>query len=113
MRRSSNAWPRTGRWDWRRATSSSGSPPKASSPATSAVRLLTADNTVVRRLHVLLSGRVAIHVNRGGPRRVMEWRGGDVTGALPYSRLVSAPGDAMVEETADVCVLDRSSISRV
>ena len=70
--------------------------------------LLTADNTVVRRLHVLLSGRVAIHVNRGGPRRVMEWRGGDVTGSLPYSRLVSAPGDAMVEETADVCGLDRS-----
>ena len=37
-------------------------------------------------LHVVLSGRIAISVNRGaGAHKIMEWRGGDVTGLLPYS----------------------------
>ena len=54
-------------------------------------------------LYVMLSGRVAIFVDRGaGVQKVLEWRGGDVTGLLPYSRLASPPGDSVVEETATV-----------
>ena len=48
----------------------------------------------IEGLFVLLSGYLAIYVDRGlGPRKVLEWRGGDVTGLLPYSRMPAAPGD--------------------
>ena len=59
-------------------------------------------------LYVLLSGYVAIWVDRGiGPRKVDEWRGGDVTGLLPYSRMSAAPGDTIIGEPTDVFVVDR------
>lgn len=53
----------------------------------------------VDRLYVVLEGRIAIRVDRGaGPRRVMEWRTGDVTGRLPYSRMGEAIGVTAAEE---------------
>ena len=56
----------------------------------------------IENLLIVLSGHVAIRVDRGtGPRRVMEWRTGDVTGMLPYSRMTGAPGDTFVEETVE------------
>jgi signal transduction histidine kinase len=57
----------------------------------------------VRRLIVVLSGHLCIRVDRGSsPRMVMEWRGGDVTGLLPYSRLASPPGDTTAEEPTEI-----------
>jgi signal transduction histidine kinase len=57
----------------------------------------------IQHLWIVLSGLVAIRVDRGaGPRRVMAWRSGDVTGKLPYSRVVGAPGDSYVEEPAEL-----------
>lgn len=54
-------------------------------------------------LWIVLSGHIAIRVDRGaGPRRVMEWRRGDVSGMLPYSRMSGTPGDTFVEETAEL-----------
>ena len=35
----------------------------------------------------------------------MEWREGDVTGLLPYSRLVGPPGDSIVQEPAAILVV--------
>jgi signal transduction histidine kinase len=59
-------------------------------------------------LHVVLSGRYSIWANRGtGPRKVMEWRGGDVTGLLPYSRMSRAPGDVIAEEPTEILDLHR------
>ena len=50
-------------------------------------------------LYILLSGRIAIFVDRGsGTNKVMEWLGGDVTGTLPYSRMVTPPGDTVAQE---------------
>ena len=41
--------------------------------------------------------------DQGGTwRKVMDWRGGDVTGQLPYSRMTVSPGNSVVEEPADV-----------
>jgi signal transduction histidine kinase len=66
---------------------------------------------VVDRLIILLSGRVSITVVRGNRRRkVMEWQGGDVTGLLPYSRLLTPPGDSVVDEPVEVVVLSREDI---
>jgi len=48
----------------------------------------------VEALYIILAGRLALFVDRGaGPNKVVEWREGDVTGLLPYSRMVSPPGD--------------------
>jgi len=65
----------------------------------------------VRGLYILLSGHMTIFMNRGaGPQKVMEWRGGDVGGYLPYSRLVAAPGDVKVEVPTELFVIPREEI---
>jgi signal transduction histidine kinase len=54
-------------------------------------------------LFVVLAGRFAMFVDRGaGPRKIMEWRGGDVTGLLPYSRVTSPPGDSVAQEPSEI-----------
>ena len=53
----------------------------------------------IEHLYALLEGRVAIYVDRGtGAHKAMEWRAGDVSGMLPYSRMVASPGDTFAEE---------------
>ena len=70
--------------------------------------VLTAKGTQVEGLFVVLSGRIVIYVDRGaGPNKAMEWREGDVTGMLPYSRLVSPPGDTFAEEPSTVLAVHR------
>jgi signal transduction histidine kinase len=65
----------------------------------------------VAGLYVLLSGHVALYVNRGaGPEKMIEWRAGDVSGMLPYSRLVSPPGDAIAQEPTEILALDREHL---
>lgn len=60
---------------------------------------------------MVLSGCIAISVDRGaGPRRVMEWRGGDVTGVLPYSRLVSPPADTVAEQPTEILAVPRDCL---
>src|SRR5438094_10107940 len=49
--------------------------------------VLSAKGTRVEWTYFVLAGRIAITVDRGaGMQRLMEWRAGDVTGLLPYSR---------------------------
>jgi signal transduction histidine kinase len=73
-------------------------------------RISTHDHEV-EALYVILSGHVSIHVDRGaGLRRIVEWRGGDVAGVLPYSRLRKPPGDAAVEEPTEVLALPRERL---
>jgi signal transduction histidine kinase len=70
--------------------------------------VLTAKGATVEGLFVVLSGCIAIFVDRGaGLRKVMEWRGGDVTGVLPYSRLVSPPGDTVAQEPSMILAIHR------
>jgi signal transduction histidine kinase len=62
-------------------------------------------------LYFILSGRLAIYVNHGaGPRKVMEWIGGDLTGMMPYSRLKTPPGDVVAEEPTTTVMMDRDHI---
>jgi signal transduction histidine kinase len=62
----------------------------------------------IEGLFVVLSGRIAIFVDRGaGMHKVMEWHAGDVTGLLPYSRLVSPPGDSVAQEPSSVLFVHR------
>jgi signal transduction histidine kinase len=53
-------------------------------------------------LLIVLSGRFGIHVDdRIGWRRVLEWKTGDLSGILPYSRMGGSPGDIVIEEDTE------------
>ena len=57
---------------------------------------------------IIFEGHVAIYIDRGsGRRKFMEWRGGDVTGMLPYSRMQRAPGSSMIEEMSTGLVINK------
>ena len=73
--------------------------------------LLSARGVRVEHLAVILSGHIAMLVDRGaGPRKTREWRGGEVSGVLPYSRLVAPPGDAVAQEHSEVLLVPRSDL---
>ena len=59
-------------------------------------------------LALVLTGSLAIHVERMGiHRRIMQWHDGDLTGTLPYSRMVNPPGDTVVHEDVEVFTIDK------
>lgn len=68
--------------------------------------------TPVEGLFVVLTGHFAISVDRGaGRHKVMEWRTGEVMGVLPYSRLVSPPGDNVALEPSVILALHRDHLT--
>jgi signal transduction histidine kinase len=72
---------------------------------------MVAAGAPVDGLFILLTGHVAIFIDRGaGRHKVMDWRAGDVTGVLPYSRLVNAPGDSIAQEPTDIFVVHRDHL---
>lgn len=74
-------------------------------------QVLSHKNEPVQGLFVILAGRLGMTVDRGaGPHKIADWRGGDVTGVLPYSRLVSPPGDSVAEEPTEVLYIPREEI---
>jgi signal transduction histidine kinase len=76
--------------------------------------ILTASTGPVKGLFVVLDGHLLIRVDRGaGPRIVMEWHGGDVTGVLPYSRIKAPPGNVVAEERTDILWLDREHLPKM
>ena len=76
--------------------------------------VLSHKGQVVEGLFVLLSGRMALFVDRGaGPDKIVEWRGGEVSGMLPYSRLVSPPGDSIALEPTEILALHRDHLNEM
>jgi len=62
-------------------------------------------------LYVVLSGHVSLSVDRGsGPQKIIEWRTGEVSGILPYSRLTSPPGDAVALEPTEIFMVPRAEL---
>jgi len=62
----------------------------------------------IEHLYILLEGHMAVRVDRGaGLRRAMEWRKGDTTGLLPYSRMKGPPGDTYLEERTELLLVHR------
>ncbi|MGE5362480.1 MAG: sensor histidine kinase [Bacteroidales bacterium] len=65
----------------------------------------------VAGMFVVLSGRVSIHIIRGDTRhKIAEWHAGEVTGLLPYSRMVAPPGETIVDEAADTLLVPRERL---
>jgi signal transduction histidine kinase len=59
-------------------------------------------------LYIVLAGHMAIYVERaGGKRRVLAWESGDIAGLLPYSRMVSPPGDSVAEDATTLLAIHR------
>jgi len=76
--------------------------------------ILTPKQNPVEGLHIVLTGLLSIHVDHGaGRRKVMEWRDGDVTGLMPYSRLVAPPGDVVAEEPSEVVTVYRADMAEM
>jgi len=76
--------------------------------------VLTPSTGPVRGMYVVLDGYLLIRVDRGaGPRIVMEWHGGDVTGILPYSRIKSPPGDVVAEKPTTILMVDAEHLPRM
>jgi signal transduction histidine kinase len=76
--------------------------------------ILTPKTGPVAGLYVVLDGHLSIRVDRGaGPHVVMEWRGGDVTGVLPYSRIGKPPGDVVADERATILMIDAALVPRL
>src|SRR5436190_23195882 len=68
--------------------------------------ILTPSGGPVKGLYMILDGHLLIRVDRGaGPRIVMEWHGGDVTGLLPYSLIKGPTGLVVVAEISDLLVV--------
>ena len=60
----------------------------------------------VTALYIILTGRLAIFVDRGnGANKTAEWHGGDVSGMLPYSRMVTPPGEVRALEPVEVLAI--------
>ncbi len=73
--------------------------------------VLSAKGVPVTGLFVVLMGRIAIFVDRGaGRHKVIEWWAGDVAGMLPYSRLVSPPGDSVAQEPSEILSIPRDDL---
>jgi signal transduction histidine kinase len=77
-------------------------------------QILTRTGDVVAGLYVVLDGHLTLRVDRGtGPHIVVEWRGGDVTGILPYSRISTPPGNVIAEEPTEILMVDPPDIRRM
>ena len=73
--------------------------------------VLSPKGAPVEYMHIVLSGHIAIFVDRGsGQDKVLEWRGGDITGLLPYSRMVSPPGDTVAQVPTAVLTIHRDQM---
>lgn len=73
--------------------------------------VLSHKGEAVEGLFVILSGHVTLWVDRGsGPQKMIEWRGGEVSGLLPYSRLTTPPGDAVAVEATEFLSLPREQL---
>ena len=73
---------------------------------------LTTKGAPVEGLFVVLSGRRHLRRPRRRAAQGHGVAGGDVTGVLPYSRLIASPGDVVAQEPTDVLAVPRGGSPR-
>lgn len=57
-------------------------------------------------LYVVLWGRFSIRVERGGVSRIVkEWKAGEISGRLPYSRMTNPPGDVIADDPVEILMI--------
>jgi signal transduction histidine kinase len=76
--------------------------------------VVSVKGTHVPKLIILLSGHLVIRGDRGaGSHKIFEWRGGDVGGAMPYSRGATPPNDAVANEDMEVLEIPEQSFGEM
>ena len=76
--------------------------------------MVARNGELVDGLYVILSGHVSHRTDQGGTwRKVIDWRAGEVSGYLPYSRMTTAPGNSVVEESTEALHIRRSDIDEM
>jgi signal transduction histidine kinase len=76
--------------------------------------ILTKGGTLADGMHIILSGHIVIHVDRGlGSHKVFAWHGGDVGGTLPYSRGARAPNDAVVAVDTEIRMIPTDALEEM
>ena len=76
--------------------------------------VLSSKGATVEGMFIVLSGHIAIFVDRGaGRHKMMEWRGGEIAGLLPYSRLVSPPADSVAQEPSTILAISRDRMQEM
>ena len=74
--------------------------------------ILSAKGAPVLGMFVVLTGTIVLFVDRGaGRHKLFEWRAGDITGMLPYSRLTSPPGDSIAQTPTEILVVPREHLT--
>ncbi len=65
----------------------------------------------VEALYIIFKGHVAHFLDQGGTwRKAVDWRDGDATGLLPYSRMATAPGNSVIEEPTELLRVGREHL---
>jgi signal transduction histidine kinase len=73
--------------------------------------VVSTKGTPVTGMYIVVSGHIVLHVDRGsGPQKAIEWRAGDVGGLLPYSRLITPPGNAVTLEPTTLIAIPRDQL---
>ncbi len=73
--------------------------------------VLSAKGVPVEGMFIVLTGHIAIFVDRGaGLHKILEWRAGDITGALPYSRMIAPPGDTVAQAPSSILAIPRECL---
>ena len=68
----------------------------------------------VDAMYIILAGHVSHVTDQGGAwRKVMDFHPGDIAGQLPYSRLVVAPGNSVVQEPSEMLRVDRTHLPAI
>ncbi|HEU4720641.1 MAG TPA: ATP-binding protein [Gemmatimonadaceae bacterium] len=76
--------------------------------------VVTRKGEQAQHMIILFDGHIVIRANRGaGAHKIFEWKGGDVGGAMPYSRGASPPHDAIAEERTEVLGIDREHFAEL
>ena len=77
-------------------------------------QLIAKKGEPVDALYILLTGHVTHYMEQNGHwRKALDWHAGDVSGQLPYSRMITAPGNSIVEEPSDAFRLGREHLAQL
>ena len=69
---------------------------------------------LVMWLYVVFSGNLTIRADRGaGSRKIFEWRGGDASGLLPFSRGPRPPNHVVAEEPTELLAIPAEDMAEM
>lgn len=76
--------------------------------------VVTGKGQPAKNMLVVFDGHLVLRMDRGaGAHKIMEWRGGDVGGVLPYSRGASPPNDVVAEEPTEVLLVAKELMTEL